>query len=183
MIAGLGIVAPMGGARWVFLGVYTAAVFLSIPYTRSIVTWAGNRFGQETPVAATLAVIVPAGALLAARLRHAGGAFPWPHLALAGIILAAGAAWRLLASSPIAVIHMPEYGLLAVLAGRAFGSGGRAALGGGAAAAGVGLLDELIQGATPGRVFDWWDVALNAAASVLGSLALAWWRWTGKTTW
>jgi VanZ family protein len=83
------------------------------------------------------------------------------------------------ASSPIGRIHLPEYALLAVLAARAFGEGRRATLGGGAAAAAIGLIDEGVQGVTPGRVFDWWDVALNAAAALLGALAWAWWRWTG----
>ena len=170
----------MGRARWIWLGLYTAAVFLSIPYTRSVVIWAGEQFGQQAPVVAALAAIVPAGALMAARLRRPAAPFPWPHLALAGIAVAAVAAWRLLASSPIALVHLPEYGLLAILAGRAFGPGIRAALGGGVAAAGLGLLDEIVQGATPGRVFDWWDIALNAASSLLGALALAWWRWTGS---
>jgi len=30
----------------------------------------------------------------------------------------------------------------------------------------------------PGRVFDWWDVAINVAAALLGGLVCAWWRWT-----
>ena len=89
------------------------------------------------------------------------------------------AAWRLLASSPIGRVHLPEYGLLAILAAWAAGGGIRAAIGGGMAAAGVGFLDELVQLVTPGRVFDWWDVALNVAAALLGGLACAWWRWTG----
>jgi hypothetical protein len=170
----------MGNARWTMLAVYVTAVFVSIPYTRSIVTWAGERFGQNTPVIAALAATLAAGALMAARLRNAVPPFPRPHLALLGLGLAAAATWRLLASSPIALVHLPEYSLLALLAGRAFGRGGGAALGGGSAAAAVGLLDEVVQGVTPGRVFDWWDVALNAAASALGALALAWWRWTGR---
>ena len=168
--------------RWAVLGLYTGTLFLSIPCTRPLVVWATERFGQGAPVAAGLAVLVPAGIALAVRLRRAGPAFPRPHLALAGIVIAAAASWRLLASSPIALVHMPQYGLLALLAGRAFGRGTVAALGGGAAAAGAGLLDEIVQGVTPGRVFDWWDVALNAAAAALGALALAWWRWTGRMT-
>lgn len=169
----------MGRARWIVLVLYAAALFASIPYTRALVVRAGERFGPQTPVAAALAVLAGAAALLAARLQRAVPRFPWPHLALAAIAAAAVAAWRLLASSPIALVHLPEYALLALLAGRAFGGGTTAALGGGAAAAAVGLVDEMVQGVTPGRVFDWWDVALNAAAGLLGALVLAWWRWAG----
>jgi hypothetical protein len=170
----------MARMRWAVLGLYTGLLFLSIPWTRPVVVWATKRLGQGAPVVAGLAALAPAGVALAVRLRRVGAAFPRPHLALAGIALAALASWRLLASSPIALIHMPQYGLLALLAGRAFGGGTAAALGGGAAAAAVGLLDEIVQGATPGRVFDWWDVALNAAAALLGALTLAWWRWTAN---
>jgi hypothetical protein len=171
----------MRRARWAVLLLYVAAVFLSLPYTPMLVHWSNARFGPgATQLPATVALAL-AGAFFALRLLRTRRPFPWPHLALAAIAVAAGASWRLLASSPIGRVHLPEYGLLAVLAGRAFGGTIPAALGGGAAAAVVGLLDETVQLFTPGRVFDWWDVALNVAAAVLGGLACAWWRWTRGT--
>jgi hypothetical protein len=170
----------MNRGRWVFLIVYVAGIFLSLPYTPRLVKWSNARFGPEAAVAAVGVVLALAGTLLARRLHGARAAFPHPHLALAALGLAAWAAWRLLASSPVGRIHLPEYGLLAVLSARAVGGATAAAVGCGVAAAGVGFLDELVQLATPGRVFDWWDVALNAAAALLGGLACAWWRWTGK---
>ena len=81
----------MNTVRWAVLTLYTACIFLSLPYTPRLVRWSSARFGP---------------------------------------------------------------------------------------AAGVGFLDELVQLVTPGRVFDWWDVAPNAAAALLGGLACAWWRWT-----
>ena len=170
----------MRRARWAALLTYTAGMFLSLPYTRSLVTWSEARLGSGALLAAAGALFGLAGALLVGRLLRTRETFPWPHLALAALVLGTWGAWRLLASSPIGRIHLPEYALLAVLASRAFGDGTQATLGGCAAAAGVGLLDEYVQGATPGRVFDWWDVALNAAASLLGALTWAWWRWTGR---
>ncbi len=167
-------------SRWVVLVLYTAAIFLSLPYTPRIVGWSRERFGAQAAVLAVGAVLALSGALLLRRLSRSRAPSPYPQLALAALGLAAGAAWQLLASSPIGRVHLPEYGLLAVLAGRAFGGATLGALGGGAAAAALGLLDELVQGVTPDRVFDWWDVALNAAAALLGGLACAWWRWTGK---
>jgi len=170
----------MNRARWAVPALYTAGIFLSLPYTPRLVKWSNARFGAEAAVAAVGVVLALAGALLARRLLNARPAFPWPHLALAALGSASWAAWRLLASSAIGRVHLPEYGLLAILAAWAAGGATGAAIGCGAAAAGVGFLDELVQLATPGRVFDWWDVALNAAAALLGGLACAWWRWTGK---
>jgi hypothetical protein len=170
----------MSRARWVVLALYTAGIFASLPYTPRIVRWSGARFGADAAIVAVGSVLALAGALLARRLLRTRAAFPWPHLALAVLGLSAWAAWTLLASSPIGRVHLPEYGLLAVLAARALGGTLAAALGGGILAAGVGFLDELAQLVTPGRVFDWWDVALNAAAAALGGMAHAWWRWTGE---
>ena len=170
----------MSRARWAALAMYTAGIFLSLPYTPRLVKWSSARFGAGAAIVAVGALLLLAGAVCVHRLGKARATFPWPHLALAALGLAAWAAWRLLASSPIGRVHLPEYGLLAILAARAVGGGRGAAIGGGGAAAGVGVLDELAQLATPGRVFDWWDVALNAAAALLGGLACAWWRWTAK---
>lgn len=170
----------MTRARWATLGLYTAGIFLALPYTPRLARLSNARLGPQAVLVAVGVVLALVAVLLARRLLRARATFPWPHLALAAIGLAAWAAWGLLASSPIGRVHLPQYGLLAVLAGRAFGGATGAALGGGAAAASIGLLDEVVQRFTPGRVFDWWDVALNVAAAVIGSLACAWWRWTGK---
>jgi hypothetical protein len=167
------------GRRWGALLAYAAGMFLSLPYTRPLVSWAEARLGRGVVLAAVAVLLGLAGGLLLGRLRRTPRACPWPALALAALAGATWGAWRILASSPIGRIHLPEYALLAVLAALAFGEGRRATLGGGAAAAAIGLIDEGVQGVTPGRVFDWWDIALNAASSFLGAAALAWWRWTG----
>jgi hypothetical protein len=170
----------MSRARWAALASYVAAIFLSLPYTPRLVRLSNARFGAPAAVFAVAVVLALAGAACARRLIRTRAAFPWPHLGLAALGLGTWGAWRLLASSPIGRVHLPEYGLLAVLATRALGSAPGSALGGGVAAAGIGLLDEVVQLFTPGRVFDWWDVALNAAAALLGALACAWWRWIGR---
>ncbi len=170
----------MNNSRGVVLVLYTAGIFLSLPYTPRLVKWSNARLGPAAAIAAVGAVLTFAGALLVHRLWRARAAWPWPHLALAALGLASWAAWRLLASSPIGRIHLPEYGLLAILAAHAVGGGIGTALVCGIAAAGVGFLDELVQLVTPGRVFDWWDVTLNVAAALLGGLTCSWWRWTAR---
>lgn len=175
-----GIVHRMSQTRWAVLALYTAGIFLSLPYTPSLVKWSNARLGPGAAIAGVGAVLALAGALLVRRLLQTRAAFPWPHLALAALGLSSWATWHLLASSPVGRVHLPEYGLLAILAAWAVGGGIGAALGCGIAAAAVGFLDELVQLATPGRYFDWWDVALNCAAALLGGLVCAWWRWTAK---
>lgn len=170
----------MSRTRWAVLAMYTAGIFLSLPYTPRLVKWSNARFGPGAALLVVGAVLALAGVVFVRRLLSARAAFPWPHLALAALGLAASATWLLLASSPIGRVHLPEYGLLAILTARALGGGAGAAFGSGVAAASVGFLDELVQLVTPGRVFDWWDVALNVAAALLGGLACAWWRWTAR---
>jgi hypothetical protein len=165
------------------LALYTAGIFLSLPVTPGLVRWAIARFGLAAVLLPVALLLGATGAVLLRRLlAHGRRAAPWPHLGLAALGAGAFAAWRLLASSPVGRVHLPEYGLLSVLAFRALGGSLPAAAGGGAAAAAIGLLDETVQAVTPGRVFDWWDVALNVAAALLGALACGWWRWTGPAT-
>ena len=130
------------------------------------------------PAAVALAGVA---ALLALRLARTRRPAPGPHLGLAAILAAALAAGLLLVSSPVGIVHLPQYGGLAALACRAIGARTGAAVFGGASAAAVGLLDETVQGFVPNRVFDWWDVALNAAGAAVGAAAWAWWRWTGRS--
>jgi hypothetical protein len=167
--------------RWAIVCLYTAGIFLSLPYTPRLVTWSNARLGPAAATGAVGAVLALGAGVAILRLSNCRSSFPWPHLGFAALGLAGCAAWTLLASSPIGRVHLPEYGLLAILAARAAGGATGAAIGSGVAAAGVGFLDELVQRSTPGRVFDWWDVALNAAAALLGGLACAWWRWTAAT--
>ena len=87
-----------------------------------------------------------------------------------------------LASSPIGRVHLAEYALLAVLVVRALpGPPGAPHNGAGfLIASAIGLADETVQYFLPNRVFDWYDVALNVGASLLGVLTLAWWSFAGK---
>ena len=143
----------MSRARWAVLVLYTAAIFLSLPYTPRLVRWSNARFGPGAAIVAVAAVLAPGGCA-ASPPPAAAFARPsrWPHLALAGPRRSPRwAAWRLLASSPIGRVHLPEYGLLALLAARAFGGatrrGARRRWRPPPASA---CLDELVQGAHPG---------------------------------
>ena len=79
-------------------------------------------------------------------------------------------------------IHLAQYGGLGWLAGvyaRAGAYTGRTGALLLLLCAAIGLCDELVQGALPGRFFDWVDVRLNAMGSLagmLGSSAFAWVR-------
>lgn len=105
---------------------------------------------------------------------------PWPHLSLCLLALLTAAVLGTLVSSPVGRVHLAEYGLLAILILRALPrtQGAGPVFAAFAIAAGVGLADETVQHFLPNRVFDWYDVGLNAAAALLGLLASVWWRRT-----
>jgi hypothetical protein len=165
------------------LALYLAAMFATLPFLREIVTFVIERLGWgyvSYPLHTVLAlcVLLPVMRLI----RPPRPALPWPHLAYLGLLTAALLALRLLASSPVGRIHLVEYALLAVLILRTIplprkGPHYAFAL---AAAAAVGVLDEVVQYFLPDRVFDSYDIALNAAAAALGVLTAAWWSWTER---
>jgi hypothetical protein len=162
------------------LAFYLAAMFATLPILPVIVTGVQDQVGESAvsaPLYALLAVCLLLPLLRLARSPRPP--LPWPHLSYLLLLLGALVALRTLVSSPIGRVHLVEYGLLAILVLRALPAGvGRypAAF---ASAAAVGLLDETVQHFLPNRVFDWYDVGLNAAAALLGLLAAAWWTWTG----
>jgi hypothetical protein len=165
------------------LALYLAAMFATLPFLRGIVTFVIERLGwgyvsHPLHMVLALCVLFPALRLI----RTPRPAPPWPHLAYLGLLSAALVTLRLLASSPVGRIHLVEYALLAILILRALppprkGAHYGLAL---AAAAVVGLLDEVVQYFLPDRVFDPYDIALNAAAAALGVLTAAWWSWTAR---
>jgi VanZ family protein len=69
-----------------------------------------------------------------------------------------------LSAVPAEAVHLVEYGILAVLFRRALPGGAGASI---LAAGLIGILDEVIQGATPGRVFDVRDIVINVLAAAV----------------
>lgn len=162
--------------RWVALGAWSALVIASVPYGAVV-----GRTLQETALGRWLfgPGMVGLGLLAAcliARWLHRSGAPLASHVLLLAAAGGYGAACRWLVLRPIERIHLVEYGILGALAwwalrrlGWVAGFTLGAALG---LAALVGLGDELVQGVTPGRYFDWRDVMLNAASAALGLAVL-----------
>jgi VanZ family protein len=178
-----GIFCPvMGISARSLLTCYLVAIFASLPFLPEIVTWARSHLGPSAVSLPLESLLVLCALLPALRLlRRPRPSPPWPHVTYLLLLLAALATLSTLASSPIGRIHLVEYGLLSILflralplprtAGRYFTAF--------ATAAAVGFADELVQIAIPNRVFDWYDVGLNASAALLGAITAAWWHWTG----
>lgn len=164
------------------LVLYLAAMVVTLPYLPSLVTFMETRVGREAVFTPLYGGLAAAALLPVLRLfRPPRPRPPWPHVTYALLVLAALVMAATLASSPIGRVHLAEYGLLAVLTARAL-PGRRPALRYGGAfllTSLVGLADEIVQHFLPTRVFDWYDVALNVGASLLGVLALAWWTLAG----
>lgn len=163
--------------RWAALGVYTAAVYLLLPY--------GPRLGlgllRTAPGAWLLGpglvvlMVAGAGALLLVLRRHRAPAWAYALLALAATGYALGFSW--LQAQRLERTHLPEYGIMAWLAWRALSPliphaasayAAAAALG-----AAIGYGEELLQLVVPGRHYDIRDVGLNALGAVLGIVLLA----------
>lgn len=162
--------------RWLALGAYAAAIYLTLPYGPAV-----GRAVTHTALGAWLlgpgmAMLLVAGGLLAlASLRRRRA----PAYAYALLVLAAagyGLALAWLRAQRLERVHLPEYGVAAWLAWWAVvprlpGAAGYVVAA--AIAAAIGYGDELLQRIVPGRYYDVRDIAANALAAVLAVLVLA----------
>lgn len=149
-------------------------VFVTVPFTRQVVLALRNTDLLAATVTGSYAVAV-AGVvhyvLFNRRLSD------WIAFAVVAALLCVVTVLLLGLAIPEERVHFLQYGSMALLARSALAGGkqgeGRAAR---ALALGVvltctlGLLEECLQGLVPRRVFDWRDVAMNAAAALTALL-------------
>ena len=166
--------------RWVALAAYTALLYGLLPYGpaigRAVQATAIGRFGLGRGAG----WIVAAG-IVAVVLRLRRRAASPPAWVLAAVVaLGYGLALGWLRAIRLERVHLPEYGLAAWLAWRAlvpaFGARPLTYAAAAVLAALIGWGDELVQGLTPGRVYDVRDIAANALGATLGALLLAVWH-------
>ena len=163
--------------RWVVLGCYVAAIYLSLPFGPRVgLTFLRTAAGAWVlGPGVTVLAVAGAGALMLGLRRRRAPLWAYAALAGAGAVYVLAFSW--LRAQHLERTHLPEYGIAAWLAWRAlepllpgtFPAYAAAA----ALAAAIGYGDELIQGVLPGRYYDLRDVALNALGAVLGALVLA----------
>jgi VanZ family protein len=160
---------------WSAFWCYVAMVFATVPFARDVVLTLRN---TNLLGAAVIALYAVAVAFVVYHvffdLRHAD----WVAFLTVAALISVLAALLLGLEVPEERVHFLQYGLMGLLGRRALAepAGERdAALRAIALAFALGsvlgLLDEVLQGIVPSRVFDWRDVALNAAATAI-ALAL-----------
>ncbi len=166
----------MRASRWLVVALYVNALLWSIPWVRPIaraISQAGYSRWTLGGLGVVFALAALAGAVVWARRsgRSAGRS-------AASLSLSAGAYAALvwyLSPIPEEVVHIAEYGVLGMLFSRAFdGVAGSSARWLSVVATGaVGIVDELTQGVTPGRVCDPRDVVVNLLSGAIPLWLLA----------
>lgn len=148
--------------RVLVVSIYVNAILWSIPFVRSM-SEAIVLAGCPRWLLGSMGVAFAAAVVACAWYERRSSA------AVASAAAVYGALVAYLRAIPNEIVHLGEYGVLSLLAwwmlapvaGR---RGPWAALG---LAFFVGFVDECTQGATPGRFFDWRDVAVNAIAAAV----------------
>jgi len=161
--------------RWVALVAYTAAIYATVPFGAGVGTAAlGTAVGAWVlgPGIVVPALLGAAGLLVRLGRR---GAPAGAYAALAAAAAAYALLWGSLDAARLERAHLAESGVAAWLAWWAlepYLAGGAAYAAAAALAAAIGAGEECLQAIVPGRVFDPRDLALNAAAAVLGVVVL-----------
>lgn len=161
--------------RWIWVATATSLIYLSLPYGPRL--WLAFRdLVSPWHRDAALVVLLLAAAIAGLHERQRLRRLPLWGWTLLGAV-AAAYLWFMLGSSlaPGEKTHFLSYGILAWLVFRALPPAGpaRRYWGAGLLAGIIGLGDELIQDALPQRVFEWKDVAVNAASATLALLVIS----------
>ena len=161
---------------WLYVGMWTGVVYLTIPFARVIQAFISGHFGRSIfrdIVYIGIVLSIGAMAFYVARLRQMRS---WKNL-LWLLLIGGVFAWYTaqLKASPEEALHFLEYGVLSLLIFRALSQRVRdpsiylSALLIGAL---IGTVDEVIQWITPRRYWDFKDVWLNTFAVLLVQSAI-----------
>lgn len=162
---------------WGPVVLWTLLIYCLIPFARAIQHWVAAHFG----ITAFLWIV--AGAIVAGAIgavaylrRHVGVITRHQGLVLAGMFILYGATAWALRRRPEEALHLVEYGILSLLLFRAFsrrypdrGAYVVSTLLGSI----LGIGDEIVQWALPGRYFDFRDIGINVLAVAVMQLGLA----------
>lgn len=161
---------------WIPAILWTLLIYTSIPVARVIQYWIAAQFGPAAFLWATFASFAIGLILAVSYLRSRFGTLTGRQWATLFVLLAlyGAGAWHLRAR-PEEALHLVEYGVLSLLLYRAFrhrypdcGAYVTSLLLGSI----LGISDEFIQWALPGRFFDLRDVLINVLAVLLMQLGL-----------
>lgn len=168
---------------WRYVWIYIALILISLPLTPDLRNFLSGLFSVEALVNGSLFIFFVTSIALVTILKKR-----IPLQALPYLIIWACALLGLLMLIPIAVerIHIPEYGLLAILLFRAFRLSGYSMKNTYLLSlmwvVVAGALDEFIQHLLPNRYFAWRDIALNTIGGIVGLLSQRFYEWARKTT-
>jgi len=161
---------------WLMMVLWSLLIFATIPVARAIEAVVVDAWGQQFFLYATLIAIAAAAGVTFRHLYQLGSISPMRRVLLAGVAVLFAAYTFTLRHNAVEAIHFVEYGVLGVLAYRVLTHRMRdagiylaAALVGGI----VGIIDEAIQWATPGRVWDLSDIWRNFFATALVLVGIA----------
>ena len=161
---------------WLMMVLWSLLIFATIPVARAIEAVVADAWGQQFFLYAVLIAIAAAAGVTFRHLYRLGSISPMRWALLAGVAVLFAAYTFTLRHNAVEAIHFVEYGVLGVLAYRALTHRMRdagiylaAALLGGI----VGIMDEAIQWATPGRIWDLMDIWRNFFATALVLVGIA----------
>ena len=141
--------------RRVIILLYTLLILATLPLARTVWDWIGAEWGYVV----LLGLYCGAAGFMYSRYRNI--------LILALMVLVSLAIFKII-PLPIERIHFIEYGILGWLVWRASGKGKRGfALSMGYILA-ISVLDEVIQGILPNRVYDIRDIWMNVTGGCIG---------------
>lgn len=161
---------------WLLIVLWSLLIFATIPVARAIEALVVGAWGQQIFLYSVLIVIAAAAGVTFRYLYRLGPISPMRVALLAGLVLLFVAYTFALRRNPVEAVHFVEYGVLGVLTYRALTHRMRDAgiyLVAAFTAGIVGIVDEAIQWATPGRYWGLDDIWRNFFATALVLVGIA----------